>query len=428
MSDKTAAPDELKRLEMEISALKEENKRLKSSPAAPTPRVGSKPVSAVRKISVILLVALAVALLTTANLLFWFGNTIVKNDRFIAATSPIIKDPAVQSTMALYTTNKIFDNVDVQGNITRALPPRADFLAPQLTKQLRTGVESSLHKVLATPKFQDRWNQTLAKQHQRLITLASNQKDADISVNEVFNRLTASFKNTKLAFLAGKQLPAKVGDITVLHAAWLPVAHNLVVHIDAWRFIVLCLLVVCLAGATWLSRNRRRTIYTFSLLSAAMLLASLIALRLANAAITGKADPQYSEGVSQILNIFFHPLVVQTLTLLATVFIIGTVAWVSGPSRRSSAMKREISLHFSGRLHKLVFAEDNKFTVWVQKNKNRIEWGLLAVIAAVMLLVRLTPMALFTYTFFAVALVLIVEIVSGARVPEVSGIISKRSA
>src|ERR1700760_2429960 len=93
----------LSRALAENARLKSENERLKGrAKSPPAPKRGLK--NMIKKSSVILLVSAAVALLTSANLLFWFGNTAVKPDRFAAAAQPIIKDPKVQQGLALYAT------------------------------------------------------------------------------------------------------------------------------------------------------------------------------------------------------------------------------------------------------------------------------------------------------------------------------------
>jgi hypothetical protein len=417
MSARSSA-SQLNKLQQENARLKAENQRLKKTKPRSKRKAGRSWLSMLRKTGVVLLVSLAVALLTTGNILFWFGNTVVKQDRFVAATAPIIKDPTVQKTMSLYTTNKIFDNTDVQGTIEQALPPRADFLAPQLAKQLRTGVQTTLDKVLANPKFQEKWNKVQARQHDRLISFASKyQGDADISVNEVFNQLTASLKNTKLAFLAGKQLPAKVGDVTVVSASWLPAFHNVVVHIDMWRLLTVIALLISLIAAAWLSRNRRRTIYIFSLASAVLMLATLLAVHVAQGTVANSADPQYVDGVRRIFQIVFHPFIIQTFTILLTALAIWLIAWISGPSRQAAAVKAQVGLLFSGKLHTKAFAEENRFTSWVRQNKRLLQWGVVAILAAIMLLTRLTIAGLFIYLFIMLVLVLSIEVISGESAP-----------
>lgn len=408
--------DQLKKLREENAKLKAENKRLQErNSKAMAKKKTSKPLSMVRGVAAIFLVSLAVALLFVGNLFFWTGNTVVKQDRWVAATQPIIKDPVVQQTMALYTTNQIFNNVDVQKNIENVLPPRADFLAPQLTTQLRGGAQKVLLTALSKPSFQDKWNQVQARQHQRLIDFATNYKGDDkISINEIFNQLTQSLKDTKLAFLAGKQLPPKVGEITVVSAPWLPVFHNVVTNIDTWRLLSIILLVLCVAGAVWLSRNRRRTIYIFSLGSAAFMAVTLIGLHVIRDRVLSQVDPQYVEGVRHIIQIVFHSLVIQTVTILLAALLVALIAWVSGNSKGARAIKKQTSLLFSGKLHtKLLGSSENKLVLWVASNKRLVQWGAVALLTLVMLLVRLTMKSLLIYALLILLAVLVVEVIGG---------------
>jgi len=393
--------------------LKKDNSRLRRMSAGSAPAKHGAP-GFVRKPLIILLVCLSVALLSAANLLFWVGNTVVKPDRFVAATQPIIKDPVVQNSMALYTTNSIFNNIDVQKVTEEVLPPKADFLAPQLTNQLKSYTQVTLQKALANPSLQDKWNQTIAKQHQRLISFASKYEgDGDISLNDVFNKLTASLSDTKLAFLSDKQLPPKVGDINVIKAAWLPAFHNVVTNIDTWRLMTVVSLVATVTAAVWLSLQHRRTLYIFAVASASMMLATLIALLLVKSEVVGKVDPQYADGVNNVIQIAFHSLVTQTVTIFAAVIFVMTVAWVSGPSRRSNLITDRVETLFGGRIHRQLFAHENRYTTWVGTNKHLLEWLIVAGIAAVMLLVRLTLLGLFWYAIFIAALILIVELIGG---------------
>lgn len=408
---------DLKKIRAEVSALKTENARLKKQSQTKSRNTRKRTAGVFKKVAVIFLLAVAVVLLIAANLLFWSGNTVVKQDRFVAATEPIIKDPIVQQTMALYTTNKIFDNVDVQQKIESVLPPRADFLAPQLTTQLRGGTEKVFQNVLAKPSFQEKWNQVQARQHERLINFSTKYEGDDkISINEVYTQLSSNLKDTKLAFLADKSLPPKIGEVTVINATWLPVFHNVVTNIDTWRLLAVILLVASIAGAVMLSRHRRRTIYTFSLISASAMAATLVALHVVSNTIVNKAEDQYAEGVRRVLQIVFHSLVIQTITIMAGVVLVGLIAWISGPSRQAVKLRGLVQELFSGKLHSRLFATENKYTLWIRNNKRLIEWLIIGIIAAIMLLTRLTLLGLLLYGLLMLVLILIVELIGGQEV------------
>jgi hypothetical protein len=404
--------NEIVKLKADNAQLKAENNWLESQVATPS----HKRTGFIKKLSAVVLVIIAVLALTVGNLFFWSGNTIVKPDRFTDATAPIIKDSEVQKALSLYTTNSIFNNVDVTKTIENALPPKADFLALQFANQLKSATQNRLQETLSKPRLQDNFNTVLARQHKRLINFASSYTgNGDISLNDVFTNLTATLAGTKLGFLANKQLPPKVGDITLINVAWLPAFHKLVANIDTWRFLAILLLVVSLTAAVWLSQNRRRTIYLFSFTSVLMMLITLFVLNVASNSIVGKVDPQYSLGVEHVINIFTHPLIIQTLTIVAGLGVVAVVAWVSSSAYSASLVKQRLRLTLNMQLHRYIFHQDNSYTMWVQHNKQLLEWSVVALVAVGMLLFRLTPLGLVIYVSLLLLLVMVIEIVGGQK-------------
>jgi hypothetical protein len=408
---------ELKKLRADNAHLRSENRRLEKLMANQqnNKQRDPRPSQLLRRLSVVTLVIIATTLLTVGNLVFWFGNTIVKPDRFVAATQPIIKNQNVQQSMALYTTNNIFKNIDVEKITEQVLPPRADFLAPQLTSQLKTVTQKTIQTTLAKPSFQDKWNAVLASQHEKFINFASKYNgDGSISLNDVYNQLEASLQNSKLAFLAGKKLPPKIGSVTVVNATWLPAFHNLVVNIDTWRLLSVILLVLCVALAVWLSRNRRKTLYILCASASIFMLITLVALRLTREIIAGKTDQQYTEGIRSALQIFIHPLVLQTTTIFIVFVFVTIITWVSSSAKSAVVTRDKVGLLFSGKLHNRLFrGGNNKYADWVGHNKHILQWGAVAVIAIIMLVVRLTLKSLIIYALLMLLSVLAIEVVAG---------------
>jgi hypothetical protein len=422
MAVSKSASQELEKLRAENARVKAANAKLEKKAATHSSMASKnlRPSKLLRSLSVIVLAAAAVALLTAGNLLFWLGNTIVKPDRFTAATQPIIKDPNVQQTLALYTTNNIFKNVDVQKITEEVLPPKAVFLAPQLTSQLKSTTQKTLQNTLAKPSFQEKWNNVLATQHERLVSFASRYNgDGAISLNDVYNQLSASLGNTKLAFLSNKKLPPKVGSITLLNASWLPAFHNVVVNIDTWRLLAVTAFLLCVIAAVWLSKNRRKTLYIISAGAAFFMVLTLVALRITRETIVQKADPQYADGVRSAVQIFFHPLVLQTATVLFAFVLVAFVAWVSGPVKSAAVIRSNAGLLFSGKLHIAIFGNhQNKYISWIHQNKSFLEWAAIALITIIMLIVRVTLKSLILYAFLMLASVLVIETIAGTTSPK----------
>jgi len=402
----------LTRLQAENERLRAENERLKQQASAPNVPARASPARVFRKLGAIICTTLAVLLLVAGNLLFWTGNTIVKNDRFTEAVSPVIKQPAVQQALAKYTTAQLYSNVDVTQYIQQALPPRADFLAPSIAGQLQGFTQKALTKVLANPKFQTDWNQILSRAHARFIaTVEQSGGDGTININELYQQLSKSLQGTKLSFLAGKQLPSKVGDIQVVSGSGIQTLHQVVVHIDAWRVLALLLFLLTGGLAIYLSRRRRRAVIRIALLSVVGLFVSLVALRIMRETIAGDVQPAYADAVRQTAQIVFHPLVVQTTLLLVVFALVAVVAWLTGASRSASYVQARIQFLLAGKLHHALFGtHENGLTRWVGRYKRQLQWTVVAAAAVLMLITQLTPMVLIVYAVVVIVLVLVIEL------------------
>jgi len=407
-------------LKAENERLELENERLRRQLlTAPRASRRSNLARGLRGLSAAVLAALAVALLVAGNLLFWGGNTVVDNDRFTQAVAPLIRNHAVQQAVASYTTAQLYNNVDVTGQVQNALPPRADFLAPTIASQLRGSTQTALEKVLARPQFQDRWNQALARSHARFITTVKQSGgDGVIDLHELYQSLSGSLAGTKLAFLAEKQLPSKVGDIQVASGGQIRTLHQIITHISTWRILAILLFLLCAAASVYLARRRRHMVIRLSLLCAAALLATLIAGRITRETIAAQVQPAYGEATRQAVQIVLHPLVVQTSLLLCLFLLVAVVAWVSGPSRTAAFVQDRVHMLLAGKLHHSLFGErENAFTRWIGRNKRILQCLAVAVVVLLMLVTQLTPAALAWYAVGLVVAVLLIELLGAAERP-----------
>ena len=403
-------------LKAENARLKAENKQLAQLAASKKSTKTSMNRTFWRRLGVGILVFFAVVLLTLGNIVFWTGNTLVKQDRFVDATAPIIQNENVQKTLSLYTTNQIFANVDVEQLTQDALPPKAQFLAPQLTAQLKTQTNNVLTKAVSSDKFVSKWNATSAKWHDHIITFATNYEgNGEISINDIYTQASSQLESTKLSFLANKQLPAKVGDVKVVNATWLPTVHRVVTKIDTWRVLAVLLLVISLAGAVLLSRGRRRTLYLFSFSAAGAMVLTLIALNAGLENVVGRADPQYADGIRSGLQILTHSFVIQTITIGIAALLIGFVSWISGTSKSALAVKNQGVYVLTGRLHDSMFGSStNGIVKYTQAHKRQLQWATVIVLTLIMLLVHLTLKSLAVYAALMLLIVLIIETIGSS--------------
>jgi hypothetical protein len=144
------------------------------------------------------------------------------------------------------------------------------------------------------------------------------------------------------------------------------------------------------------------------------MLITLVALRLTREIIAGKTDQQYTEGIRSALQIFFHPLVLQTTTIFIVFVFVTIITWVSSSAKSAVVTRDKVGLLFSGKLHNRLFrGGNNKYADWVGHNKHILQWGAVAVIAIIMLVVRLTLKSLIIYALLMLLSVLAIEVVAG---------------
>lgn len=364
-----------------------------------------------RSLAVAILVIASAVLLLLGNIFFWAGNTITKTDRYIETVSPLVDDATIQTAIATYATEQIYNNVDVEPIIAEALPPRAVFLAPALTSQLENQTQSTLSKIVASQKFKEVWVETQTTAHQRFVKVAANYTgNGTITLNNMYQYLSGQLKDTSLSFLADKQLPSKVGDIQIAEVKWLPKAHTIVTNINTWRVLAIIALVITTAGAVLLSSRRRRTTIILGLTYAGIMFLTLVAIRVGREVSAGSVSGEYQEAVRHAYQIIVHQLGIQTIVIMLGGLLISLIAWISGPYQSALAITKRVERLLAGHAHQAIFSKENSITLWLGAHKRALQWAYIVIIAAIMLFSRLTPLSLVLFAVIMLAGVLAVEL------------------
>jgi hypothetical protein len=362
-------------------------------------------------------ITLATVFLVLGNIFFWTGNTIVNTNRYVAAVGPLIEQPAIQDAMAQYTSSQLFKAVDVQSYVKDTLPPKAAFLAPQLTTQLQSYTQKTLKTALANPKVQQYWYASLTKSHNAIINYSkSYQGNGTIDVSDIFNQLTQRLGGTHLAFLAGKRLPAKIGSINVATVGWLPALHRLTVHIGLYQALATILFLGFSVLAVVLSTKRRRAVIRLAIIYAGFMALTLIAVRVAGGIVVTDVAQMYQSAVQVAYDTVIHSFIIQTRTLLLLSLLLLLGAWISGPYKSATVVKNRITDLLSGHVHQSIFGNrENGFTTWVGRYKAYLQWGSVIVVAFIMILVQLSPKLVALYALLIIVLVLIVDLVAAPK-------------
>src|SRR6516165_1189478 len=90
-----------------------------------------------RSAAVWTLLVLASIITLVSTLTLWVNRQLLNNNEFRAANAKIIRDPQVQTALATFMVNQLYDSVNVQQSLEQRLPPNLKQLAAPIATALR---------------------------------------------------------------------------------------------------------------------------------------------------------------------------------------------------------------------------------------------------------------------------------------------------
>lgn len=398
-----------------ITNLETENKALKARLKKATNQKSEKYIN-FRKLGIVFVAGFAGAMLMVGNLVFWTGRTLTDNQRYIEATQPLIENQAIQEAIANKATSAIFQNLNIQQIVERALPESALFLAPTISSQVQSYANTQAKNIVSSQQFKQVWQTVNARAHERLLNAVRNyQGDGTFDINDLYERISAHLQDGRLSFLANRTLPAKVGSITIISTPNLPKAHWIVVNLWWIRLVSIALFVLLTWLVIWLAKNRRKAMMRISWLYALLMLVTLLALRFTKTFMVSKIDVEYQSAAMAVWDIVLKSLLQQTVALLLAFVCIAIIAWLTGPSQQMKLVRSKISSVLNGRLHATIFSKENKFTIWLGNYKQVVKIFVLVIAGFSLLVIRLIPINILIVVAILGLVIIIIEALSAVK-------------
>jgi hypothetical protein len=275
-------------------------------PKAAKPAPGSP--SRGRRITVWVLVVLASVLLLVAILTTWVKRQMLDNTAWNKATTQVIQDPKVQSSLATFTVNQIYENINVGQALANRLPPNLQRLGPPIAGALQAPATQGVKLLLERPRVQQAFLTASAVAHEKLVNVLENKTGHGISTGNGVVTLNLHELVVEVATALGlpanaiAQLPANTGTVTLLKSDQLSAAQTGVQAIrtlSVWLFVA----VLFLYGlAIYLARtSRRATVRNAGIAFAVVGLLVLIIRRLlGNYIVTSLAAPSYQPATHRL--------------------------------------------------------------------------------------------------------------------------------
>lgn len=300
-------------------------------------------------ISIMLVLATIATLLTFIAL--WANRQILSTDQWTKTSTELLESPAVQDALANYLVEELFNNVDVQAELEKNLPPELDGLAGPATGGLRQLALRGAETALEQPAVQEAWKNANRIAHRQLIQ-ALEGGNATVSTEGGVVTINTRLLLVDLAKQVGlptslvNKLPASVGEFTVLRSEELKKAQDAESALKGmtWVFGGLALLLYVLS--IWLAATRRRRAVFFCGLS--FVVVGLLVLLIQSFARAPVVDALASTtslepAVQDIYTTSTELIKQMSISLLFSGLLVILASWLAGPYRYAVGFRRGVA-------------------------------------------------------------------------------------
>ena len=177
------------------------------------------------------LVVLASIVAFVAMFSVWVNRQVLNTDNWTATSSQLLQKPAIRTQVAGFLVDQLYANVDVEGEIRNALPPRAQALAGPAAGALRTAAQRAALEALSRPRVQVAWENANRKAHELLIKVLEGggpnvSTHNGVVVLDLKQLLAETEARVGVGGRLSNALPADAAQITILRSDQLKAAQD----------------------------------------------------------------------------------------------------------------------------------------------------------------------------------------------------------
>src|SRR3954451_16080602 len=114
------------------------------------------------------LVVLASILAFAGILAVWANRQLLDTDNWTKTSTELLQRPVIRQQLAGFLVDQLYANVDVQGELAQALPPRIQPLAGPAASGLRELADRVALRALENPHVQGLWADANRQAHRSL--------------------------------------------------------------------------------------------------------------------------------------------------------------------------------------------------------------------------------------------------------------------
>jgi hypothetical protein len=192
----------------------------------------------------------------------WTERQALNTDDWVDTSGRLIQDPTIREAVGDYLVDQLYENVDVEEELSDILPGETKDLAGPISGGLRQVAGDGANRVLETSTAQELWKGANRTAHEELIAVLE-EKEGTVSTEEGEVSLNLGSLVTNLADQVGiganlaEKLPPDAGRFTILRSDQLKTAQDIVVAIKGLALVLSLLTFFCFGLAIYLAREER---------------------------------------------------------------------------------------------------------------------------------------------------------------------------
>lgn len=429
----------------EVDALRAEVERLRAEVNAPPATVELQTEKPARTgwwrplVATVLIVLMAV-LAPLSVVARWAHDTVSDTDRYVETVAPLAEDPAVQAAVIDRITSEIVTRLQVEAVTDQAvdaladrgLPPLAasslQALSGPLADAIEGFVEEQVTTLVESDQFEDAWVEANRQAHTQLVAVLTG-KDTDtveVSDNAVSINLATLIDTVKQrlidrGFTLAERLPAINAQFTIFQSDDITkaqTAFRLLGAINLWLPIIALL---CLVGAVFVGRSRRKTLIAGALALAFSMLALGAVLNLSREVYLNAVptDQLPSDTAAAIYDTLVYFIRLNLRAVLVVALAVAFIAWVTGPVGAPAALRRGTSRAIGAARQggNRLGIDTGGFGIALYTYKTPIRFGVLG-LALVLYVMRDHPTGGFALVLLAIAAVILLLVELLSRPPD----------
>jgi hypothetical protein len=368
-----------------------------------------------RRIGAKVLLVLGCLLLLLANVTVWLRLTALDTDRFVSALAPLASDSEVQEGLATSLTERIVDDVDIEGRVTAALPNDNPLIISTVTRLARNLIQDAIGNALASDAFKTVWTTALERTHKRALDVIEGADGSvALKLTGVIDKADAALQARGLDVIDQDTID-KVDSIVVARSDQVKgvreaadLLRKLAIALPIAAAVVLGLMVL-------LSPDRRRALAVVGVGVVVTMVVTAVALRIARRVVLDQIDGDVKRrAAGDVWSGLLSSLFWQTAALTALGVLVAGGAWLAGPSPRAATVRG-----WFRREPRPATAAPSPLVAAIGDHLRQIQAGVLALGALLLLaLPTLSLMTVVVVLAVVIAAVVALQIVGGGSDPK----------